>query len=146
MRGSEKENTVKYRGIFIWIEKRRLRQKQFTTKKKLFDMIENYIRHYNNRRIQRSIGVLTPMEKNNLRLEDKNVHVGLQNVKDRLEKINGGILGIQSEPGMGTKVTIRIPLDEPKTDHRQIKTEKSRHEGPAAGDSDRVNHHDRNYR
>ena len=120
MRGSEKENTVRYRGIFIWIEKRRLRQKRFTTKKKLFDMIENYIRHYNNRRIQRSIGVLTPMEKNNLRLEDKNVHVGLQNVKDRLEKINGGILGIQSKPGMGTKVTIRIPLDKPKTDHRQI--------------------------
>ena len=100
--------------------KAKIETKAVYYQKKLFDMIENYIRHYNNRRIQRSIGVLTPMEKNNLRLEDKNVHVGLQNVKDRLEKINGGILGIQSKPGMGTKVTIRIPLDEPKTDHRQI--------------------------
>ena len=126
--------------------KAKIETKAVFYQEKLFDMIENYIRHYNNRRIQRSIGVLTPMEKNNLRLEDKNVHVGLQNVKDRLEKINGGILGIQSEPGMGTKVTIRIPLDEPKTDHRQIKTKKSRHEGLAAGDSDRVNHHDRHYR
>ena len=100
--------------------KAKIETKAVYYQKKLFDMIENYIRHYNNRRIQRSIGVLTPMEKNNLRLEDKNVHVGLQNVKDRLEKINGGILGIQSKPGMGTKVTIRIPLEEPKTDHRQI--------------------------
>ena len=100
--------------------KAKIETKAVFYQEKLFDMIENYIRHYNNRRIQRSIGVLTPMEKNNLRLEDKNVHVGLQNVKDRLEKINGGILGIQSKPGMGTKVTIRIHLDKPKTDHRQI--------------------------
>ena len=100
--------------------KAKIETKAVFYQEKLFDMIENYIRHQNNRRIQRSIGVLTPMEKNNLRLEDKNVHVGLQNVKDRLEKINGGILGIQSKPGMGTKVTIWIPLDEPKTDHRQI--------------------------
>lgn len=28
-------------------------------------MIENYIAYYNNRRVQRNLGVLTPMEKHN---------------------------------------------------------------------------------
>ena len=31
-------------------------------------MIENYIRYYNTRRVQRNLGVLTPMEKYNLLL------------------------------------------------------------------------------
>ena len=31
-------------------------------------MIENYIRYYNNRRVQRNLGILTPMEKYNLYL------------------------------------------------------------------------------
>ena len=32
----------------------------------LVDMIESYIRYYNNRRVQRNLGVLTPMEKHNM--------------------------------------------------------------------------------
>ena len=31
-------------------------------------MIENYIRYYNTRRVQRNLGVLTPMEKHQLSL------------------------------------------------------------------------------
>ena len=31
-------------------------------------MIENYIRYYNNRRVQRNLGILTPMEKYNMYL------------------------------------------------------------------------------
>lgn len=41
--------------------------------------------------------------------KDQDVHIGLQNVRERLEMINGGTLTVQSEPGAGTKVTIRIP-------------------------------------
>ena len=40
--------------------------------------------------------------------KDQDVHIGLQNVKERLEMTNGGTLTILSEPGAGTKVTIRI--------------------------------------
>jgi transposase InsO family protein len=32
------------------------------------DMIENYIRYYNNQRVQRNLGILTPIEKHNLYL------------------------------------------------------------------------------
>ena len=42
--------------------------KRFYSKKALVDMIENYIRYYNTRRVQRKIGVLTPMEKHLLYL------------------------------------------------------------------------------
>ena len=37
-------------------------------KKELDSMIANYIRYYNNRRVQRGLGVLTPMEKHSLYL------------------------------------------------------------------------------
>ena len=37
-----------------------------TSKKELVSMIENYIRYYNNRRVQRGLGILTPMEKHYL--------------------------------------------------------------------------------
>ena len=39
--------------------------RRFTGKKELVRMIESYIRYYNNRRVQRNLGVLTPMEKHN---------------------------------------------------------------------------------
>ena len=39
-----------------------------TSKNELIDMIENYIRYYNCRRVQHNFGVLTPMEKYNLYL------------------------------------------------------------------------------
>jgi transposase InsO family protein len=42
--------------------------RRFTSKRELVRMIESYIRYYNNRRVQRKLGVLTPMEKHNLAL------------------------------------------------------------------------------
>ena len=35
----------------------------FTSKQELVQMIGHYIRYYNTRRVQRNLGVLTPMEK-----------------------------------------------------------------------------------
>lgn len=40
--------------------------KRFTDKGSLVQMIHNYIRYYNTRRVQRNLGVLTPMEKHEL--------------------------------------------------------------------------------
>ena len=37
--------------------------RHFTSKQELVQMIESYIRYYNTRRVQRNLGVLTPMEK-----------------------------------------------------------------------------------
>ncbi len=37
--------------------------KRFTSKKMLASMIEEYIVYYNRRRLQRNLGVMTPMEK-----------------------------------------------------------------------------------
>lgn len=37
--------------------------RQFTNRGELIQMIEDYITYYNNRRVQRNLGVLTPMEK-----------------------------------------------------------------------------------
>ena len=42
--------------------------RRFTSKRDLVQMIENYIRYYNTRRVQRNLGVLTPMEKHQLSL------------------------------------------------------------------------------
>ena len=39
--------------------------KRFTSREELVRMIENYIIYYNNRRVQRNLGVLTPIEKHN---------------------------------------------------------------------------------
>ena len=40
--------------------------KQFNSKRSLVQTIEGYIRYYNNRRVQRNLGVLTPLEKHAL--------------------------------------------------------------------------------
>ena len=48
--------------------KAKIETKAVFYQEKLFDMIENYIRYYNNRRVQRNLGILTPMEKHNLYL------------------------------------------------------------------------------
>jgi len=40
--------------------------KRFTSREKLVNMIESYIRYYNNERLQRNLGVLTPAEKHDL--------------------------------------------------------------------------------
>ena len=37
--------------------------KRFTDKKSLVTMIDEYIEYYNNKRLQRNLGILTPMEK-----------------------------------------------------------------------------------
>ena len=43
--------------------------KQFTDRETLVKMIENYIDYYNNRRLQRGLGILTPMEKHEIYLQ-----------------------------------------------------------------------------
>ena len=55
-------------GFWGILKRERYYGKRFTSKKDLIDMIENYIRYYNNHRVQRNLGVLTPMEKHNLYL------------------------------------------------------------------------------
>ena len=42
--------------------------RRFTSKRELVQMIETYIHYYNTRRVQRKLGVLTPMEKHELGL------------------------------------------------------------------------------
>ena len=37
-------------------------------------------------------------------------HIGIQNVRERLQKLCGGTMTIESEEGRGTCITIRIPL------------------------------------
>ena len=41
--------------------------------------------------------------------DDSEFHVGLQNVRNRLEMMSGGSLRFQSTPSVGTTVTVRIP-------------------------------------
>ena len=53
-------------GFWGILKRERYYGKRFTSKKELVNMIENYIRYYNCRRVQRGLGVLTPMEKHNL--------------------------------------------------------------------------------
>jgi len=36
-------------------------------------------------------------------------HVGLRNVKDRIEQMCGGTMALRSEIGKGTSITLRIP-------------------------------------
>ena len=53
-------------GFWGILKRERYYGKRFTNKKELVDMIENYIRYYNYRRVQRGLGILTPIEKYNL--------------------------------------------------------------------------------
>ena len=39
-------------------------------------------------------------------------HVGLRNVRDRIEQMCGGTMDVNSEPGKGTRVTLMIPESE----------------------------------
>ena len=45
------------------LKRERYYGRRFTRREELVQMIENYIAYYNNRRVQRNLGVLTPMEK-----------------------------------------------------------------------------------
>ncbi len=53
-------------GFWGILKRERYYNKRFTSKQELVQMIERYIRYYNTRRVQRNLGVLTPMEKHAL--------------------------------------------------------------------------------
>jgi transposase InsO family protein len=53
-------------GFWGILKRERYYGKRFTNKQELIQMITNYISYYNNRRVQRNLGVLTPIEKHNL--------------------------------------------------------------------------------
>lgn len=50
-------------GFWGILKRERYYGKKFTDRESLIKMIENYIDYYNNKRLQRNLGVLTPMEK-----------------------------------------------------------------------------------
>jgi len=50
-------------GFWGILKRERYYGKRFTSKQELRRMIESYIHYYNTRRVQRNLGVLTPMEK-----------------------------------------------------------------------------------
>lgn len=50
-------------GFWGIIKRERYYGKRFTSRESIVEMIENYIEYYNNKRLQRNLGVLTPMEK-----------------------------------------------------------------------------------
>ena len=52
-------------GFWGILKRERYYGRRFTDKDSLVMMIENYIDYYNHRRLQRNLGVLTPMEKHN---------------------------------------------------------------------------------
>lgn len=53
-------------GFWGILKRERYYGRRFTNKQELISMIENFIHYYNTRRVQRNLGVLTPMEKHNL--------------------------------------------------------------------------------
>ncbi|WOO39214.1 IS3 family transposase [Anaerocolumna sp. AGMB13020] len=56
-------------GFWGIIKRERYYGKRFTSKKAVVEMIEKYMKYYNNKRLQRNLGVLTPMEKHELYLQ-----------------------------------------------------------------------------
>lgn len=56
-------------GFWGILKRERYYGKTFTDRKSLVSMIENYIDYYNNGRLQRNLGVLTPMEKHHAYLQ-----------------------------------------------------------------------------
>ena len=50
-------------GFWGILKRERYYGKRFTSKKALIQMITDYISYYNNRRVQRKLGILTPFEK-----------------------------------------------------------------------------------
>ena len=53
-------------GFWGVLKRERYYGRRFTSKRELVRTIENYIHYYNTRRVQRNLGVLTPMEKHAL--------------------------------------------------------------------------------
>ncbi len=56
-------------GFWGILKRERYYGKRFTTKEGLLEMINEYITYYNNKRLQRKLGVLTPLEKHQLYLQ-----------------------------------------------------------------------------
>ena len=52
-------------GFWGILKRERYYGKRFTSRESVVEMIDNYINYYNNKRLQRNLGVLTPMEKHN---------------------------------------------------------------------------------
>ncbi len=50
-------------GFWGIIKRERYYGKIFTSRESLVNMIESYIEYYNSKRLQRNLGVLTPLEK-----------------------------------------------------------------------------------
>ena len=53
-------------GFWGIIKRERYYGKSFTSRESVVEMIESYIEYYNNKRLQRKLGVLTPMEKHKI--------------------------------------------------------------------------------
>ena len=53
-------------GFWGILKRERYYGRRFTGKQELIRMIHNYIHYYNTGRVQRNLGVLTPMEKHSL--------------------------------------------------------------------------------
>lgn len=53
-------------GFWGILKRERYYGRRFTSKQELVQIIESYIRYYNTKRVQRNLGVLTPMEKHEL--------------------------------------------------------------------------------
>ena len=53
-------------GFWGILKRERYYGRRFTGKQELIQMIEGYIHYYNTRRVQRNLGILTPMEKHRL--------------------------------------------------------------------------------
>ncbi|WP_338546571.1 IS3 family transposase [Emergencia sp. JLR.KK010] len=56
-------------GFWGILKRERYYGRKFTNRESLVGIIENYIEYYNNKRLQRNLGVLTPMEKHRLYLQ-----------------------------------------------------------------------------
>lgn len=50
-------------GFWGILKRERYYGRRFASKEALMDMIRTYIDYYNNSRVQRNLGILTPMEK-----------------------------------------------------------------------------------
>ena len=53
-------------GFWGIIKRERYYGKRFTSRESIVEMIETYMEYYNNKRLQRNLGVLTPMEKHEM--------------------------------------------------------------------------------
>ena len=59
-------NKQNMEGVWGILKRERYYGRRFTSEQELVYMIVSYIRYYNTRRVQRNLGVLTPMEKHRL--------------------------------------------------------------------------------